>query len=125
MKSSVVVFTGAGDRVFCGGRDIHDLQVERSEPGSANVGDPAYLGREAFFAVRHCAVPVICAVNGAAVGAGVALAAVSDIVLAVESATFALAEIDVGVLEVRDTPRSTTSALSRSSASWPSSCIIV
>ena len=95
---SVVVFTGAGDRVFCGGRDIHDLQVERSEPGSANVGDPAYLGREAFFAVRHCAVPVICAVNGAAVGAGVALAAVSDIVLAVESATFALAEIDVGVL---------------------------
>src|SRR5690242_2776896 len=94
---SVVVFTGAGDRVFCGGRDIHDLQVERSA-GSANVGDPAYLGREAFFAVRHCAVPVICAVNGAAVGAGLALAAVSDIVLAVESATFALAEIDVGVL---------------------------
>src|SRR5579864_6279423 len=95
---SVVVFTGAGDRVFCGGRDIHDLKVERSEPSSANIGDPLYRGREAFFAVRHCAVPVICAVNGAAVGAGVALAAVSDIVLAVESATFALAEIDVGVL---------------------------
>jgi enoyl-CoA hydratase len=95
---SVVVFTGAGDRVFCGGRDIHDLQLERSEPASANVGDPHHLGREAFWAVRHCAVPVICAVNGAAVGAGVALAAVSDIVLAVESATFALAEIDVGVL---------------------------
>jgi enoyl-CoA hydratase len=95
---SAVVFTGAGDRVFCGGRDIKDLKVERSEPASANVGDPYHLGREAFFAVRHCAVPVICAVNGAAVGAGVALAAVSDIVLAVESATFALAEIDVGVL---------------------------
>jgi enoyl-CoA hydratase/carnithine racemase len=95
---SAVVFTGSGDRVFCGGRDIHDLQVERSEPPLANVGDPLYLGREAFFAVRHCAVPVICAVNGAAVGAGVALAAVSDIVVAVESATFALTEIDVGVL---------------------------
>jgi enoyl-CoA hydratase len=43
-------------------------------------------------------VPVVCAVNGAAVGAGVALAAVSDIVIAVDTATFALAEIDVGVL---------------------------
>ncbi len=95
---SAVVFTGAGDRVFCGGRDIHDLKVERSEPPLGGVGDPLYLGREAFFAVRHCAVPVICAVNGAAVGAGVALAAVSDIVVAVESATFALTEIDVGVL---------------------------
>jgi len=95
---SAVVLTGSGDRVFCGGRDIHDLQAQRSEPATANVGDPYYLGREAFLAVRHCAVPVICAVNGAAVGAGVALAAVSDIVVAVESATFALTEIDVGVL---------------------------
>jgi enoyl-CoA hydratase len=95
---SAVVLTGAGDRVFCGGRDIHDLKVERSEPPSANVGDPYLLTREAFFAVRQCAVPVICAVNGAAVGAGVALAAASDIVLAAQSATFALTEIDVGVL---------------------------
>jgi enoyl-CoA hydratase len=95
---SVVVFTGAGDRVFCGGRDIKDLRIERSGPPKANLGDPLHLAREAFFAVRHCAVPVICAVNGAAVGAGVALAAVSDIVLAAESASFALAEIDVGVL---------------------------
>jgi len=95
---SAAVLTGAGTRVFCGGRDLKDLQVQRAEPPAANVGDPYHLGREAFLAVRHCAVPVICAVNGAAVGAGVALAAVSDIVLAAESATFALTEIDVGVL---------------------------
>lgn len=95
---SAVVLTGAGERVFCGGRDIHDLKVERSEPPSVYVGDPYHLTREAFFAIRHCAVPVVCAVNGAAVGAGVALAAVSDIVLAARSATFALTEIDVGVL---------------------------
>jgi enoyl-CoA hydratase len=95
---SVVVFTGAGDRVFCGGRDIKDLKVERSEPPIADVGDPLRLAREAFLAVRRCAVPVICAVNGATVGAGVALAAVSDVVLAVDTATFALSEIDVGVL---------------------------
>jgi len=95
---SAVILTGAGSRVFCGGRDIHDLKAERSEPPTADVGDPYRLTREAFWAVRHCAVPVICAVNGAAVGAGVALAAVSDIVLAADTATFALTEIDVGVL---------------------------
>jgi enoyl-CoA hydratase len=95
---SAVILTGAGDRVFCGGRDIKDLQVERSEPPTVDVGDPLRLAREAFWAVRRCAVPVVCAVNGAAVGAGMALVAVSDIALASSSAIFALPEIDVGVL---------------------------
>jgi enoyl-CoA hydratase len=95
---SAVILTGAGDRVFCAGRDIKDLQVERSEPPTVDVGDPLRLAREAFWAVRRCAVPVVCAVNGAAVGAGLALVAASDIALAAETATFALTEIDVGVL---------------------------
>jgi enoyl-CoA hydratase len=95
---SAVILTGAGDRVFCGGRDIKDLQVERSEPPTVDAGDPLRIAREAFWAVRRCAVPVICAVNGAAVGAGLALVAVSDIALASHAATFALTEIDVGVL---------------------------
>jgi enoyl-CoA hydratase/carnithine racemase len=95
---SAVILTGAGGRVFCGGRDIKDLQVERSQPPTVDVGDPLRLAREAFWAVRRCAVPVVCAVNGAAVGAGLALVAVSDIALASNTATFALPEIDVGVL---------------------------
>jgi len=95
---SAVILTGAGDRAFCGGRDIKDLQVERSQPPTVDVGDPLRLAREAFWSVRRCAVPVICAVNGAAVGAGMALVAVSDIALASDTATFALTEIDVGVL---------------------------
>ena len=95
---SAVIFTGTGERAFCGGRDIYDLQQERSGPQAVDVADPYQITREAFWAVRHCAVPVICAVNGPAVGAGVALVAVSDIAIAVESATFALTEIDVGVL---------------------------
>ncbi|MER5627997.1 enoyl-CoA hydratase-related protein [Streptosporangium sp. NPDC002544] len=95
---SVVVFTGAGERAFCAGRDIKDLAVERSEPSPVDVGDPYRATREAFWAVRRCAVPVICAVNGAAIGAGLALAAVSDIVIASERSFFALTEIDVGVL---------------------------
>jgi enoyl-CoA hydratase len=93
-----VILTGAGTRAFCAGRDIKDLRVERSDGVLARVGDPYHATREAFWSVRHCAVPVICAVNGPAVGAGVALVAVSDVAIAAESATFALTEIDVGVL---------------------------
>jgi enoyl-CoA hydratase len=94
----VVILTGAGDRAFCAGRDIKDLSIERAEGPVANVGDPYHLTREAFWAVRHCAVPVICAVNAAAIGAGLALVAVSDIAIASQRATFALTEINVGVL---------------------------
>jgi enoyl-CoA hydratase len=94
----VVILTGAGERAFCAGRDIKDLSVERAEGPIANVGDPYHLTREAFWAVRHCAVPVICAVNAAAIGAGLALVAVSDIAIASQQATFALTEINVGVL---------------------------
>ncbi|MEV8517999.1 hypothetical protein [Dactylosporangium sp. NPDC051484] len=45
-----------------------------------DIDDPCRATREAFRGFRHCAVPVIFAVNGAAIGAG--LAAVSDIVIA-------------------------------------------
>jgi enoyl-CoA hydratase len=93
-----IILTGQGSRAFCAGRDIKDLEQERNEPTSRNVGDPYRTTREAIFSVRECAIPVICAVNGPAVGAGVALAAVSDVVVAAENATFALTEIDVGVL---------------------------
>jgi enoyl-CoA hydratase len=95
----VVILTGAGTKAFCAGRDIKDLQKERLEdPPSSRIGDPYLATREAFWSVRHCVVPVICAVNGPAVGAGVALVAVSDIAIAAEHATFALTEINVGVL---------------------------
>jgi enoyl-CoA hydratase len=95
----VVILTGAGTKAFCAGRDIKDLQKERLEEApSSRIGDPYFATREAFWSVRHCVVPVICAVNGPAVGAGVALVAVSDIAIAAEHASFALTEINVGVL---------------------------
>jgi enoyl-CoA hydratase len=93
-----VILTGQGSKAFCAGRDIKDLQQERQEPPSRNVADPYQSTREAFWAIRHCAVPVICAVNGPAIGAGVGLVAVSDIAIASDNAVFALTEIDVGVL---------------------------
>jgi 2-(1,2-epoxy-1,2-dihydrophenyl)acetyl-CoA isomerase len=83
----VLVLTGAG-RGFCAGQDLGDRAVA---PGSA----PVDLGEsvEKYYAplvlaLRALPVPVICAVNGVAAGAGANLALACDIVIAAKSASF-------------------------------------
>jgi enoyl-CoA hydratase len=87
-----VIFTAAGTRAFCAGLDLKEFLASTVEEDPVR----AKIVRTAFKAVRHCAVPVIAAVNGPAIGAGAVLAAVSDIRLASENATFAMPEIKVG-----------------------------
>jgi enoyl-CoA hydratase len=89
----VVVLTGAG-KVFCAGADLKD------RPSTTNAG--AFhahnrMTRETGNSIRECAKPVIAAVNGAALGAGLGLMAACDIYLASETATFGMPEIDVGL----------------------------
>jgi enoyl-CoA hydratase len=91
---SVVVLTGAGGRIFCAGHDVKEFVT--LTPQSAHDQLPRVCA--AFDAVQNCSLPVIAAVNGPAIGAGLALASLSDIRLAATTATFALPEIDVGVL---------------------------
>jgi enoyl-CoA hydratase len=87
-----VVFTGAGTRAFCAGLDLHEFVAAKPEQ------DPerAVIVRRTFRAVRHCALPVIGAINGPALGAGCVLASVTDVRIASTSATFGLPEINVG-----------------------------
>src|SRR5687768_11966222 len=73
----VVIFTAAGTRAFIAGADIK----ARAEQGAADGQidpiyglDPGRGGREAFFSVYDCAVPVIGAINGPAIGAGLVYA---------------------------------------------------
>jgi enoyl-CoA hydratase len=95
-----VVLGAEGDRAFCGGIDLREVGAQGV--GSADelqdVLDPGWEWRAAQHAIRHCPVPVICAVEAAAVGAGVGLVGVSDIVVASTNASFALTEINVGLL---------------------------
>jgi 2-(1,2-epoxy-1,2-dihydrophenyl)acetyl-CoA isomerase len=83
----VLVLTGAG-RGFCAGQDLSDRAVA---PGGA----PVDLGEsvEKFYgplvlALRNLPMPVICAVNGVAAGAGANLPLACDIVIAAKSASF-------------------------------------
>ncbi len=96
-----IIFTAAGDRAFMSGADLeakHDEAQRLAAIGPQYQLDPALVAREAFDAVAKCAVPVIGAINGAAVGGGVGYAACCDVLLAVESAFFAMGEINVGLL---------------------------
>jgi enoyl-CoA hydratase/carnithine racemase len=92
----VVVLTGQGDRVFCAGADIKAAaRGDRAlRPERTNSRD----GRENFYSIMECAVPVIGAINGPALGAGLAIAASCDYLIASERAVFGLPEIDVGLL---------------------------
>jgi enoyl-CoA hydratase/carnithine racemase len=91
----VVVLTGAG-KVFCAGADLKGRASVIQGPGDL----PAHSRRtrECFHAIRECAKPVICALNGAALGSGLAMAASSDILIASERASLGLPEVDVGLL---------------------------
>jgi 2-(1,2-epoxy-1,2-dihydrophenyl)acetyl-CoA isomerase len=83
----VFVLTGAG-RGFCAGQDLSDRAVE---PGArpVDLGDSVEKNYAPLvLALRALPMPVICAVNGVAAGAGANIALACDIVLAAKSASF-------------------------------------
>jgi enoyl-CoA hydratase len=92
-STRVVVVRAAGDRGFCAGVDIKELDRDPRAMVGVNRGCHA-----AFGAVYDCAVPVIAAVHGFCLGGGVGIAGNADVVVAADDATFGLPEVDRGVL---------------------------
>ncbi|RYZ04314.1 MAG: enoyl-CoA hydratase/isomerase family protein, partial [Comamonadaceae bacterium] len=82
--------------VFCAGADLKGRAQVIKGPGDL----PAHSRRtrECFHAIRECAKPVVVAINGAALGSGLAMVASSDILVASEKATLGMPEVDVGLL---------------------------
>jgi 2-(1,2-epoxy-1,2-dihydrophenyl)acetyl-CoA isomerase len=92
-----LVITGAG-RGFCAGQDLSE-RVMSGEVGDYDVGatleanyNPLVLG------LRRLPIPVVCAVNGVAAGAGCNFALAADIVIAARSAKFIEAFSRIGLL---------------------------
>jgi E-phenylitaconyl-CoA hydratase len=90
----VAIITGAGDRAFCTGADLKktmpteesfaELLLMQNNPGNISHG---FGGTDK---------PIICAVNGYAMGGGMELALACDICIASENAKFALSEVRIG-----------------------------
>jgi len=88
-----VVLAGRGKH-FCGGNDLATFQTLNPD----NAPEHLRLAREAFWAIYDSSLPVIAAVQGVAVGSGLAIAASCDLVVAADDARFATPEVNVGVL---------------------------
>lgn len=92
-STRVVVLRAGGDRGFCAGVDIKELDRDPGAMVGMNRGCHA-----AFGAVYDCAVPVIAAVHGFCLGGGVGITGNADVVIAADDARFGLPEVDRGVL---------------------------
>lgn len=81
----VVVFTGAGDKAFCSGGDMH---VKGRGGYVGNDGVPRLNILEVQKQIRSIPKPVIAMVNGYAIGGGHVLHLVCDLSIASENAIF-------------------------------------
>jgi len=91
----VVVLTGAG-KTFCAGADMKELASLKWIPGE--YWQVSRRAREGYHSIMECQKPVIAAINGAAMGGGLSIAASCDILVASEAAFLSLPEIGVGLL---------------------------
>jgi len=92
-----VLLTGAG-KGFCGGQDLGDRAIAPGE-GRPDLGESIEKRYNPLVrALRGLPKPIVCAVNGAAAGAGANVALACDIVLAAKSAKFLQAFARIGLV---------------------------
>jgi len=94
----IAVITGAGDRAFSAG---NDLKYQAQAGPARMAAERRAIGKGGFGGITarfDCYKPIIAAVNGFALGGGLEMVLASDIVIAVEHATFGLPEASVGLI---------------------------
>jgi methylglutaconyl-CoA hydratase len=92
----VAVLSGAG-KAFCAGADLTWMSKMVAYTRDENVRDAGAMARM-FEALDRLPIPLIGRVHGAALGGGVGLAAVCDIVVAAEDAFFGFTEVKLGII---------------------------
>lgn len=90
----VIVLTGAG-RAFCAGGDVKDLSGRAERTLEKRIEDLRHKQGVAL-TMHRCPKPIVAAVNGAAMGAGLSIALMADFRIVATTATFATAFAAVG-----------------------------
>ena len=96
-EARAVLLTGAG-RGFCAGQDLSDRSVAADEaPPDIGASIDLYY-KPLILQIKRLPMPVVCAVNGVAAGAGVSVALACDMVFAAKSASFIQAFSKIGLI---------------------------
>ncbi|TCR70649.1 enoyl-CoA hydratase-related protein [Bosea sp. BK604] len=93
-QARVVIVTGAGEKAFCVGADLKKTMPPSESHAQLTFGGGAQAPR--WIDAIEMDKPIICAVNGMAMGGGMELALACDIRICVDTAVFALPEVKVG-----------------------------
>ena len=94
-RARVLIIRGAGDKAFCAGGDIKELEQMRSEADAAAM---AYQMRATLDRIPQLAIPVIAALNGDALGGGAELAVACDFRIAAAHARIGFPQISLGLM---------------------------
>ena len=94
-RARVLVIRGAGDKAFCAGGDIKELEQIRSEEEAAAM---AHRMRATLDRIPQLAIPVIAGLNGDAFGGGAELAVACDFRIAAAHARIGFAQISLGLM---------------------------
>ncbi len=94
-RARVLVIRGAGDKAFCAGGDIKELEGMRSESEAAAM---AHRMRATLDRIPQLAIPVIAGLNGDALGGGAELAIACDFRIAAEHARIGFPQITLGLM---------------------------
>ncbi|HEX9163780.1 MAG TPA: enoyl-CoA hydratase-related protein [Thermoanaerobaculia bacterium] len=89
-----VIVTGAGDKAFVAGADIHELAKMTPIAGKFT----SEQGQNVFLQIERFPKPVIAAINGFALGGGCELALACHIRIASERAQMGLPEVSLGII---------------------------
>lgn len=102
-KALRVVVLGAHGKAFCAGADLNWMKAMAGYSWEQNRADAQQLA-DMLWTLDQCPVPIVGRIQGDCYAGGMGLAAVCDVLVAVESATFCLSEARLGLLPATISP---------------------
>lgn len=89
----VAIFSGAGERAFCTGSDLKKTMPPKESFAQITLSG---AGKKGFVPPFNQYKPIICAVNGYAIGGGLEMAMMCDIIIGSETSQYGLSEVKIG-----------------------------